>query len=193
MARFPRSLASPPPMAAGFLLPLSATASLLLVLSSVSLQAAALQARSQVQTGQRLRQAEDRLMSAAQHLLAAPATPVVGQTGQVGPVAYSLVAFDGPHWDGALAAGGLQRGRAAATLELEPTAEQPQPCGRPMAWSCPAPLPLKAPAASSCWQCGSWVCVAAPAMGWRHELGGSDGGFGDVCDLVELLLAVVVE
>ena len=121
MARFPRSLASPPPMAAGFLLPLSATASLLLVLSSVSLQAAALQAR-----GQRLRQAEDRLMSAAQHLLAAPATPVVGQTGQVGPVAYRLVAFDGPHWDGALAAGGLQRGRAAATLELEPTAEQPR-------------------------------------------------------------------
>ena len=126
MARFPRSLASPPPLAAGFLLPLSATASLLLVLSSVSLQAAALQARSQVQAGQRLRQAEDQLMSAAQHLLAAPATPVVGQTGEVGPVAYRLVAFDGPHWDGALAAGGLQRGRAAATLELQPTAEQPR-------------------------------------------------------------------
>ena len=65
-------------------------------------------------------------MSAAQHLLAVPATPVVGQTGQVGPVAYRLVAFDGPHWDGALAAGGLQRGRAAATLELQPTAEQPR-------------------------------------------------------------------
>ena len=65
-------------------------------------------------------------MSAAQHLLAKPATPAVGQAGQVGPVAYRLVAFDGPHWDGALAAGGLQRGRAAATFELQPTAEQPR-------------------------------------------------------------------
>jgi hypothetical protein len=37
-----------------------------------------------------------------------------------------LVAFDGPHWDVALAASGLQRGRAAATLELQPTAEQPR-------------------------------------------------------------------
>lgn len=126
MARFCCSLASSPPTAAGFLLPLSATASLLLLLSGVSLQVAALQARSQVQAGRRLRQAEDQLMSAAQHLLAEPVTPAVGQTGQVGPVAYRLVAFDGPHWDGALAAGGLQRGRAAATLELQLTAEQPR-------------------------------------------------------------------
>ena len=126
MVRFPRPKASPPPEAAGFLLPLSATASLLLLLSSVSLQAAALQARSKVQAGQRLRQAEDQLMSAAQHLLAGSATPAVGQTGLVGPVAYRLVAFDGPNWHGALAAGGLQRGRAAVTLELQPSAEQPR-------------------------------------------------------------------
>jgi hypothetical protein len=125
VARFPRPKASPPPEAAGFLLPLSATASLLLLLSSVSLQAAALQARSKVQAGQRLRQAEDQLMSAAQHLLAGTATPAVGQTGLVGPVAYRLVAFDGPHWNGA-PAGGLQRGQAVAILELQPSAEQPR-------------------------------------------------------------------
>lgn len=98
---------------------------MLLLLSSVSLQAAALQARSKVQAGQRLRQAEDQLMSAAQHLLAETATPAVGQTGLVGPVAYRLVAFDGPHWNGS-PAGGLQRGRAAATLELQPSPEQPR-------------------------------------------------------------------
>lgn len=126
MARFPRPKASSPPQAAGFLIPLSATASLLLLLSSVSLQAAALQARSRAQAGKHLRQAEDQLMSAAQHLLAGTATPAVGQAGLVGSVAYRLVAFDGPHWSGALAAGGLQRGRAAATVELQPTAEQPR-------------------------------------------------------------------
>jgi hypothetical protein len=52
-----------------------------------------------------------------------PATPVVGQTGQVGPVAYRLVAFDGPHWDGALAAGGLQRGRARPARHPDTSAE----------------------------------------------------------------------
>jgi hypothetical protein len=70
MARSPRSSSEQD----GFLLPLSTAASLLLMLSSFSLQAVALQSRSQVIAGQRLRQAEDQLMSAAQHLVADPLT-----------------------------------------------------------------------------------------------------------------------
>ena len=117
---------------AGFLLPLSATASLLLVLSSLSLQAASLQARSQVQAGQRLRQAEDALMSAAQHLVAVVGPPLangdsVGHTGQVGSVAYRLVQWDAPLWPTTTGVDGLQRSQAMATLELLPTAEQPRP------------------------------------------------------------------
>ena len=73
------------------------------MLSSLSLQAAALQARSQVSAGQRLRQAEDGLMSAAQHLLARSISvdqlaARVGETGQVGQVAYRLVLVEGPSW-----------------------------------------------------------------------------------------------
>ncbi len=99
------------------LLPLSATASLLLVLSSLSMQAAALQSRSQVLAGERLRQVEDQLMSAAQQFVAA----------QHGPVAYRLVELDGPHWQPQPDAGAPQTGRAELTLELLPTAEQPRP------------------------------------------------------------------
>ena len=98
------------------LLPLSATASLLLVLSSLSLQAAALQSRSQTLAGERLRQVEDQLMSAAQQHVA----------GQPGPVAYRLVHLDGPHWEPQPDVGALQPGRAQLTLELAPTAEQPR-------------------------------------------------------------------
>ncbi len=109
---------------AGFLLPFAASASLVLVLSSLSLQAAALQARSQVLAGQRLRQAEDQLMSAAQHWLAGAEQRLargaelaqLGDGGQVGDVAYRLVA-----WDGA------GTGQPTATLELLPSAESPRP------------------------------------------------------------------
>ena len=116
----------------GFLLPLSTAASLLLMLSSLSLQAAALQSRSQVSAGQRLRQAEDGLMSAAQHLLADPLSvdqlaARVGETGQVGPVAYRLVSLTGASWQDTAEAGAPQRGRAVATLELLASAEQPRP------------------------------------------------------------------
>jgi hypothetical protein len=121
----------PQAQAAGFLMPLSAAASMVLLLSSVSLQAAALQARSQVQAGQRLRVAEDQLMSAAQQFVAerlaggpvdaAPtSTSPVGAQGQLGDVAYRVVAFDGPHWQAELESDGRQRGRATATLELLP-------------------------------------------------------------------------
>ncbi len=51
---------------AGFLLPLASTASLVLVLSSLSLQAMALQERRQVAMRQRLQGREDRLLAAAQ-------------------------------------------------------------------------------------------------------------------------------
>ncbi|MFQ6537789.1 MULTISPECIES: hypothetical protein [Aphanothece] len=57
----------PPPAAErGFLLPLATTGAMLLILSSLSLQGMALQQRAQVAAQQRLRQLEDRLMSAAQ-------------------------------------------------------------------------------------------------------------------------------
>ena len=132
MAPLPRSLRRSRPVQDGFLLPLSSAASLLLMLSSLSLQAAALQSRSQVSAGQRLRQAEDGLMSAAQHLLADPLSvdqlaARVGETGQVGPVAYRLVRVEGPNWQDAAEVGALQRGRAVATLELLASAEQPRP------------------------------------------------------------------
>ena len=127
MSRFQRPVAD-----GGFLLPLASSTSLLLVLSSLSLQAAALQARSQVQGGQRLRQAEDALMSAAQHWVAGAADQLAageleGQTGQVGAVAYRLVAWEGPRWQEPAGPDGLQRSQALATLELLPTAEQPRP------------------------------------------------------------------
>lgn len=119
------------------LLPLSVSASLLLVLSSLSLQASALQARSQVQAGQRLLQAEDQLMSAAQHLAAQhqAANPQaveqlagrVGHKAQVGPVAYRLVRLDGPSWSPQPAAAAPQQGQAELTLELLPSADQPRP------------------------------------------------------------------
>lgn len=128
MARLPRSS----PTQDGFLLPLSAAASLLLMLSSLSLQAVALQSRSQVSAGQRLRQAEDQLMSAAQHLLADPLTVYqlpsrVGEAGQVGSAAYRLVKVEGPSWQEPAEAGAPQRGRVVATLELLASAEQPRP------------------------------------------------------------------
>ncbi len=112
---------------AGFLLPLSAAASLLLLLSGVSLQAAALQARSQVRAGQRLRQAEDQLMSAAQHYVAerfkAGSSGLAGQPAGAAPaeLRYRLVAFEGPHWQPTLDAEGQQRGEATFSLELVPT------------------------------------------------------------------------
>ena len=110
MVPSPRSLRRSRPVQNGFLLPLSTAASLLLMLSSLSLQAAALQSRSQVSAGQRLRQAEDGLMSAAQHLLADPLSvdqlaARVGETGQVGPVAYRLVSLTGPSWQDTAEAG----------------------------------------------------------------------------------------
>ena len=128
MARLPRSS----PEQDGFLLPLSTAASLLLMLSSLSLQAVALQSRSQVSAGQRLRQAEDQLMSAAQHLVAGPLTidqlpSRVGEAGKVDSAAYRLVKFDGPNWQEPAEAGAPQRGRAVATLELLASAEQPRP------------------------------------------------------------------
>jgi hypothetical protein len=128
MARLPRSS----PEQDGFLLPLSTAASLLLILSSLSLQAVALQSRSQVSAGQRLRQAEDQLMSAAQHLVAGPLTidqlpRRVGEAGKVDTAAYRLVKFDGPNWQEPAEAGAPQRGRAVATLELLASAEQPRP------------------------------------------------------------------
>ena len=128
MARSPRSS----PAQDGFLLPLSTAASLLLMLSSLSLQAVALQSRSQVSAGQRLRQAEDQLMSAAQHLVAGPLTidqlpRRVGEAGKVDTAAYRLVKFDGPNWQEPAEAGAPQRGRAVATLELLASAEQPRP------------------------------------------------------------------
>ena len=128
MARLPRLS----PEQDGFLLPLSTAASLLLILSSLSLQAVALQSRSQVSAGQRLRQAEDQLMSAAQHLVAGPLTidqlpRRVGEAGKVDTAAYRLVKFDGPNWQEPAEAGAPQRGRAVATLELLASAEQPRP------------------------------------------------------------------
>ena len=128
MARLPRSS----PAQDGFLLPLSTAASLLLMLSSLSLQAVALQSRSQVSAGQRLRQAEDQLMSAAQHLVADPLTvdqlpSRVGEAGQVDSAAYRLVKVEGPNWQEPAEAGAPQRGRAVATLELLASAEQPRP------------------------------------------------------------------
>ena len=128
MARLPRSS----PAQDGFLLPLSTAASLLLMLSSLSLQAVALQSRSQVSAGQRLRQAEDQLMSAAQHLVADPLTvdqlpSRVGEAGQVDSAAYRLVKVEGPSWQEPAEAGAPQRGRAVATLELLASAEQPLP------------------------------------------------------------------
>ena len=128
MARLQRSS----PAQDGFLLPLSTAASLLLMLSSLSLQAVALQSRSQVSAGQRLRQAEDQLMSAAQHLVADPLTvdklpSRVGEAGQVDSAAYRLVKVEGPNWQEPAEAGAPQRGRAVATLELLASAEQPLP------------------------------------------------------------------
>ena len=128
MARLPRSS----PAQDGFLLPLSTAASLLLMLSSLSLQAVALQSRSQVSASQRLRQAEDHLMSAAQHLVAGPLTidqlpSRVGEAGKVDSAAYRLVKFDGPNWQEPAEAGAPQRGQAVATLELPASAEQPRP------------------------------------------------------------------
>jgi hypothetical protein len=116
----------------GFLLPLATSTSLVLVLSSLSLQAAALQARSQVQAGLRLRQGEDALISAAQHWVAGAegalaAGALEGQTGQVGSVAYRLVAWEGPIWEHPAGSDGLQRSQAVVTFELLPTAEQPRP------------------------------------------------------------------
>ena len=113
------------------LLPLAATASLVLMLSSLSLQASALQTRSQVSTGQRLRQAEDQLMSAAQHLAAAAGAVEqlpdrVGLDAQVGPVAYRLVRFTAPTWKAPADPGAPQQGRAELTLELLPSAGQPR-------------------------------------------------------------------
>lgn len=101
------------------------------MLSSLSLQAAALQARSQVSAGQQLRQAEDDLMSAAQHLVAGSISvdqlaARVGETGQVGLVAYRLVRVEGPSWQESSEASAPQRGRAVATLELLASAEQPR-------------------------------------------------------------------
>ena len=97
------------------------------MLSSLSLQAAALQARSQVSAGQRLRQAEDGLMSAAQHLLARSISvdqlaARVGETGQVGPVAYRLLLVEGPSWQDSTALGEPQRGRLVLTLQQLATA-----------------------------------------------------------------------
>ena len=128
MARLQRSS----PAQDGFLLPLSTAASLLLMLSSLSLHAVALQSRSQVSAGQRLRQAEDQLMSAAQHLVADPLTvdklpSRVGEVGQVDSAAYRLVKVEGPNWQEPAEAGAPQRGRAVATLELLASAEQPLP------------------------------------------------------------------
>ena len=128
MARLQRSS----PAQDGFLLPLSTAASLLLMLSSLSLHAVALQSRSQVSAGQRLRQAEDQLMSAAQHLVADPLTvdqlpSRVGEAGQVDSAAYRLVKVEGPNWQEPAEAGAPQRGRAVATLELLASAEQPLP------------------------------------------------------------------
>ena len=128
MARLQRSS----PAQDGFLLPLSTAASLLLMLSSLSLQAVALQSRSQVSAGQRLRQAEDQLMSAAQHLVADPLTvdklpSRVGEAGQVDSAAYRLVKVEGPNWQEPAKAGAPQRGQAVATLELLASAEQRRP------------------------------------------------------------------
>ena len=50
-----------------------------------------------------------------------------GQTGQVGSVAYRLVAWEGPRWLEPAGVDGLQRSQAVATLELLPTPEQPRP------------------------------------------------------------------
>ena len=132
MTPLPRLLRRSRPAQDGFLLPMSTAASLLLMLSSLSLQAVALQSRSQVSAGQRLRQAEDQLMSAAQHLLADPLTvdqlpSRVGEVGQVDSAAYRLVKVDGPIWQEPAEAGALQRGRAVATLELLASAEQRRP------------------------------------------------------------------
>lgn len=63
---------APPPRPVadgGFLLPLASTGALLLLLSSLSLQAMALQERSSLAAQQRRRLREDRLMSAAQLLV----------------------------------------------------------------------------------------------------------------------------
>lgn len=132
MTPLPRLLRRSRPAQEGFLLPMSTAASLLLMLSSLSLQAVALQSRSQVGASQRLRQAEDQLMSAAQHLVAGPLTvdqlpSKVGEEGQVDSAAYRLVKFDGPNWQEPAEAGAPQRGRAVATLELLASAEQSRP------------------------------------------------------------------
>lgn len=57
------------PEAAGFLLPLSSTAALMLLLSSLSLQTASLQARRQLLVELQQRQQQDLLASAAQQLV----------------------------------------------------------------------------------------------------------------------------
>ena len=132
MTPLPRLLRRSRPAQDGFLLPMSTAASLLLMLSSLSLQAVALQSRSQVIASQRLRQAEDQLMSAAQHLVAGPLIveelgSMVGEERQVDSAAYRLVKVEGPNWQEPAEAGAPQRGRAVATLELLASAEQRRP------------------------------------------------------------------
>lgn len=58
-----------PPAAAGFLLPLASSASLLLLLSSLSLQTVSLQARRQMLLQLQQRHQQDQLTSAAQQLV----------------------------------------------------------------------------------------------------------------------------
>ena len=128
MARSPRSSSEQD----GFLLPLSTAASLLLMLSSLSLQAVALQSRSQVIAGQRLRQGEDQLMSAGQQLVSEPLTvdklpSRVAEVGQVDSAAYRLVKVQGPNCQEPAEAGAPQRGQVVATLELLASAEQRRP------------------------------------------------------------------
>jgi hypothetical protein len=130
----------PPVEQAGFLLPLSSTAALLLLLSSVSLQTASLQARRQLLLQVQQRQQLDLLASAAQQLvgrlrlqhpclLEQPSSAWEGapcldgqaaqmlQQGQIGAHAYRLLSWQ-PTGAGAELRLGLAAGGPTAAFAL---------------------------------------------------------------------------
>lgn len=118
------------PQPDGFLMPVSFAASLVLVLSALSAQTAALQARSRLEAGLRRDRAEDALASAAQQ--------VAAQLG--GPYA-CLLELPSQQWAGRVCA----EGHAAAALMAGMVAEQPYQVveWRPAAGAEPARLLLQ--------------------------------------------------
>jgi hypothetical protein len=132
-----RSRIRPPSQQAGFLLPLASTGALMLLLSSLSLQTAALQARRQFLEQLQQRQQEDRLASAAQQLvgrlrreqpvlLEQPLRqwPATLQQGALGEQGWRLLRFEptsgGADLQLALTAGGATGAFALVEGELKP-------------------------------------------------------------------------